>query len=88
MNTLENYIAEYLEYCKYRKRLDAKSLKAYQIDLKQYHSFSCNLQDALSRNTIDYFITTLHKQYKPKTVRRKIASLKAFFHYLEYIESP
>lgn len=26
----------------------------------------------------------MHKQYKPKTVKRKIASLKAFFHYLEY----
>ena len=84
MNTLENYIAEYLEYCEYRKRLDAKSLKAYKIDLKQYNSFSCVSQDCLSRNTVDLFITTLHKQYKPKTVKRKIASLKAFFHYLEY----
>ena len=26
----------------------------------------------------------LHQAYKPKTVKRKIASLKAFFHYLEY----
>ena len=84
MNTLEKYITEYLEYCEYRKRLDAKSLKAYKIDLKQYHSFSCNSQDALSRSTVDHFITVLHKQYKPKTVKRKIASLKAFFHYLEY----
>lgn len=84
MSTLDNYIAEYLEYCEYRKRLDAKSLKAYKIDLKQYHSFSCNSQDCLSRNTVDLFITTLHKHYKPKTVKRKIASLKAFFHYMEY----
>lgn len=86
MNTLENYIAEYLEYCEYRKRLNAKSLKAYKIDLKQYQSFSCNFQDSMSRSTIDHFITILHKQYKPKTIKRKIASLKAFFHYLEYKE--
>ncbi len=82
----------YLEYCEYQKRLDTKSLKAYIIDLKQYHSFSCNSQDALSRNTVDHFITTLHKQYKPKTVKRKISSLKAFFHYREYkdllVENP
>ena len=84
MNTLDNYITEYLEYCEYRKRLDSKSLKAYRIDLKQYDTFFCNLQEGLSRNTLDSFITTLHKQYKPKTVKRKIASLKAFFHYLEY----
>ena len=83
MNTLDNYITEYLEYCEYRKRLDSKSLKAYRIDLKQYDTFSCNLQEGLSRNTLDSFITTLHKQYKPKTAKRKIASLKAFFYYLD-----
>ena len=88
MSTLNNYINTYLEYCKFRKRLDAKTLKAYTIDLKQYTNFCTSLHstDSFSRNTIDQFITTLHKQYKPKTVKRKIASLKAFFHYLEYIE--
>ena len=84
MNTLENYITEYLEYCEYRKHLNVKSLKAYKIDLKQYDTFSCDLPEYLSRDTLDSFLTNLHKQYKPKTVKRKIASLKAFFHYLEY----
>lgn len=84
MNTLDNYITEYLEYCKYRKHLDTKSLKAYKTDLKQYRAFSNDLQEFLARNTLDSFITLLHKQYKPKTVKRKIASLKAFFHYMEY----
>lgn len=84
MNTLESYITEYLEYCEHRKRLNVKSLKAYRTDLKQYDTFSPNLQEGLSRNTLDSYITALHKQYRPKTVKRKIASLKAFFHYLEY----
>ena len=86
MNLLENHIAEYLEYCQYRKHLDSKTLKAYRIDLKQYAAFSLCAADALSRNTVDCFITSLHKTYKSKTVKRKIASLKAFFHYLEYRE--
>lgn len=86
MNTLEDYILEYIEYCKYRKRLDAKTLKAYRIDLSQYHNFSPTLPECLSKDTVDHFITNLHKQYKPKTIKRKIASLKAFFHYLEYID--
>lgn len=84
MSTLESYIVEYLEYCEFRKRLDEKSLKAYRIDLTQYCTFVCESDDCLSKNTVDSFITNLHKQYKPKTVKRKIASLKAFFHYLEY----
>lgn len=86
MITLDSYIADYLEYCHYRKRLDAKTLKSYRIDLKQYTLFSSELPACLARDTLDQYITDLHKQFKPKTVKRKIASLKAFFHYLEYRE--
>lgn len=88
MNTLSNYITEYIEYCEYRKRLDPKTLKAYQIDLKQYENFctNLNLSDCFCRGAVDAFITRLHKQYRPKTAKRKIASLKAFFHHMEYRE--
>ena len=82
MNTLGNYITEYLEYCEYRKHLNVKSLKAYKIDLKQYDTFSCDLPEYLSRNTLDSFLTNLHKQYKPKTVKRKIAIKRYLFHHL------
>ena len=86
MNTLNKYIDEYLEYCEIRKRLDSKTIKAYRIDLNQYFLFSATFPQYLSKNTVDSFITNLHKQYKTKTIKRKIASLKAFFHYLEYQE--
>ncbi len=39
MNTLSDYVAEYIEYCEYRKRLDRKTLKAYRIDLGQYADY-------------------------------------------------
>lgn len=86
MNTLNGYMGEYIEYCECRKRLDAKTLKAYRIDLKQYENYVGDSSDYFSRDRVDTFITDLHKQYKPKTVKRKIASLKAFFHYLNYKE--
>lgn len=86
MITLNNYIYNYLEHCRYRKRLDTKTLKAYRIDLEQYHSFCSKTPDCLSKEMIDNYITHLHKHYKSKTVKRKIASLKAFFRYLEYRE--
>ena len=86
MNTLRSYISEYIEYCEYRKRLDSKTLKAYKIDLKQFEIFCTDLSDCFAKNIVDDFITNLHKQYKPKTVKRKIASLKAFFHHMEYKE--
>ncbi|MFR6391718.1 MAG: site-specific integrase [Roseburia sp.] len=38
----------------------------------------------LSPAILESYIATLHEQFKPKTVKRKLASLKAFFHYLDY----
>lgn len=86
MKSLSRNIADYIEYCTYRKRLDSKTLKAYRIDLYQYAVFCANRKDCLGKRVVDDFITGLHRCYKPKTVRRKIASLKAFFHHLEYRE--
>ena len=71
----------YLEYCQFRKRLDGKTLKAYRIDLAQYQLF-IGAQD-VSKEMIEKYLATLHQKYKPKTVKRKIASIKAFYNFLE-----
>lgn len=86
MNILNDYILDYIEYCEYRKRLDFKTIKAYKIDLKQYAEYCSDTSDSFCKDIVDNFITSLHKNYKPKTVKRKIASLKAFFHHMEYKE--
>ena len=65
MNTLSKYTAKYLSYCEYRKRLNFKTLKAYRIDLNQYSIFCNSSLDFLSRNTLDLYITELHKHYNP-----------------------
>lgn len=85
MNNLQNIISTYLNFCQSQKRLDAKTLKAYQIDLKQYAVFVSNdFEQSILIPTLEEYISTLHTNFKPKTAKRKIASLKAFFHYLEY----
>lgn len=87
MNTLQMQIRNYLEYCEYQKRLDKKTLKAYRIDLAQFSTavIPTNISD-ITPDILEKFIANLHQKYKPKTVKRKIASLKALFHYLEYKE--
>ncbi len=87
MSNLQTHITDYLNYCRYQKRLDEKTLKAYRIDLAQFQSgiLSTNIPDITS-TVLEAFIADLHQKYKPKTVKRKIAVLKAFFHYLEYKE--
>ena len=56
MNTLNNYIAKYIEYCEYRKRLDSKTLKAYKIDLRQFEDFCADISDCFAKGVIDDFI--------------------------------
>lgn len=85
MYTLENLITNYLTYCEEQKQLDAKTLKAYRIDLRQFSdSISSDYVTALTPAFMEQHIATLHRQYKPRSVKRKIASLKAFCHYLEF----
>lgn len=84
MNNLQQLISEYLEYCHYQKNLNQKTIKAYRIDLEQYYGHIKEIDMAFKRNNITNYITDLHKRYKPKSVKRKVASLKAFFSYLEY----
>lgn len=85
--TTENYILSYLEHCKNHKNLDAKTISAYRIDIKQFRVFcsDINLCEATA-STLENYISHMHAKFKPKTMKRKIASLKALYSYLEYKE--
>lgn len=85
MDTIKTCISNYLEYCASQKCLDEKTLKAYRIDLRQFSDQNPVISIAeVTSKTLERYIAQLHEQYKPKTVKRKIASVKALFHYLEY----
>lgn len=85
-------IPAYLDYCKSQKGLNEKTLKAYRIDLSQFLVYIMETDGELTKINITNYITLLHQRYKPKSVKRKIASMKAFFNYLVYeellLESP
>lgn len=72
------HIDEFLNYCRYHKKLSEKTIRAYKIDLSQYGAFS----DELSKQALWDYIEHLNKKYKPKTAKRKLATLKAFIHFL------
>lgn len=86
MQTLQHWISQYLLDCQYQKGLDPKTIKAYRIDLTQFFTLIGQRNLELTREGIMEYIADLHQQYKPKTIRRKIASIKAFCGYLEYEE--
>ena len=86
MQDLQHWISQYLLDCQYQKGLDPKTIKAYRIDLAQFSVLMGQSSSGLTREGIMEYISDLHQHYKPKTIRRKTASVKAFCGYLEYEE--
>ena len=39
MDQLPNFISEYLKTCETVQKLNPKTIKAYRIDLSQFHTF-------------------------------------------------
>lgn len=59
-------------------------MKAHRIDLTQFAVFEAQGKLQLDRDGVMANIASLHQSYKPRSIRRKIASLKEFFNYFEY----
>ncbi len=76
---LQEIINVYITVCTEQKTLSLKTTKAYQTDLRQFADYTNSIFD---REHIQSYITQLHRSFKPKTAKRKIATLKAFTHYL------
>lgn len=82
MMNLEKEITNYLTYCSKQKQLSIHTIRAYKNDLAQFLDYERG--QGLCKQVITQYIYYLHEKFAPKTVRRKIASLKAFVHYLYY----
>ncbi|MBL1214685.1 MAG: tyrosine-type recombinase/integrase [Ignavibacteriae bacterium] len=88
MNTLAKTINDFLNHCIFEKNLNQKTIKSYKIDLIQLNSFliknkhSLQIQDITKRELRDYLVTISH--LKPKSIKRKVATMKAMFNFLEF----
>lgn len=85
---IQDLINEFLFHCKYEKNLNSKTITAYQIDLGQFEEYinkTLNNEDIanITKEIIKSYLQTIF-HFKPKTIKRKIASLKAMFNYHEY----
>lgn len=87
MNDLTKLIEGYLEYCQVRKKLDAKTIRAYRADLREFRlHIESRSGDLLDKQSIGSYVDTLHCEKAPRTVRRKIACIRSFYRYLVYVE--
>ncbi len=84
------HVEAYLKYLKFEKRYSAHTVCAYTNDLQQFASF---LQSHSQKNTIniafadfrlirDWIINLYNKGLAPRSIKRKISSLKKFYTFL------
>lgn len=89
MQKYEQEITEFLNYCELEKKLDSKTIKAYKTDLTQFKNFTLkttttdNSLLVAKKDLLREYIIILNKQFKPKSVKRKLASTKAFYNFFE-----
>lgn len=80
---MSDVINDYLCHCKIEKNLEEKTIKAYRTDLNQCVEFCGNVSIAdLSKEIIRSYLRSI-SSFRYKTIKRKIASLRALLHYYE-----
>ncbi len=77
MRTLSSLIAYYLETCEYEKQLSPDTIKAYRIDLQQFVDFTEGTW--ANKETLNQYIKYLNQHFAPRSVKRKLASVRAFY---------
>jgi integrase/recombinase XerD len=77
-------------HCKVEKNLSSKTLKAYSIDLSQFLLFLKERNRAeiaeVKKDEVKEYANCL-TAFAPRTMRRKVATLKAFFNHHEFEEN-
>ena len=77
MKNLVSLISNYIEVIEHIKKLSPNTIKAYRIDLHQFASFTKNI--LANKDMIKQYIVYLNQQFAPRSVKRKIASVRAFY---------
>lgn len=81
---MTSVIKDFLWHCEIEKKLSEKTLKAYKADLSQ---FVCIIGDLyiidVTKEVIRKYLQII-SHFRHKTIKRKIATLKAILNYYEY----
>ncbi|MCP3658879.1 MAG: tyrosine-type recombinase/integrase [Bacteroidetes bacterium] len=80
-------INSFLEYLKYEKRSSLHTIKSYHTDLIQFSKFledngNLEIENTDIKQLREWIISLVKKDISPKSINRKLASLRTFFKYL------
>lgn len=77
----------FLEHCSFEKKLSDKTLIFYGTDLRQFHDFlvsrSIHTIQEIDKICVKSYVQQISK-FEPRTIKRKIASSKAYLNFLEF----
>lgn len=77
MLSMSAAISEYLEMCQCERKLSANTVKAYRIDLRQFLKFTKG--EWADKKALSSYMKYLNQKFLPRSVKRKIASVRAFY---------
>lgn len=80
-------IKGFKNHCLFEKKLSQKTMEAYGTDLQQFSSFfqkkSLTRISKITKTEIREYLESI-SHLKPKSIKRKMATVKAFFNFLEF----
>ena len=87
-----NFTEEYLTYIETEKRYSSHTIEAYRVDLEQFTKFMDEEFEAIgldvaNQQFIRSWLMALNTAgYEPKSVSRKLSTLRSFFKYLRKVD--
>ncbi|HDR51157.1 MAG TPA: integrase [Mariniphaga anaerophila] len=88
-----NYQESFINYLKYEKRNSSHTVVAYKKDLDQFVTYCTETIGEFDVKRVDskvvrsWVVHLMEKNYTPRSVNRKVSTLKAFFRFLMKDES-
>lgn len=88
MENIDSASNDFIFHYRYEKNLSPKTIKAYGIDLSQFKAFIkvkgySEIIKEIDKTVVKEFLQEI-SGHKPKTVKRKIATVKAMFNFFEF----
>lgn len=87
---LSEAVALFFNHCRLERGLSKLTIDAYRLDLKQFsellQSEKFTSIDTFDKSVIRLYLAWLGKNYKPRSIKRKLATMKTFFTFLEQEE--
>ena len=76
-------LEDYLDYNRNFKRLSVKTIKAYQVDIKQFIRYLQVQKEDINETSIKFYFMHLNENYRSTSVKWKFSAIKAFCKYLK-----